>query len=290
MGAAKQTMLVNVGKDTDCPTSLLEFPRQDVDPGEAVTVRVWAPDPALLTGLRLDAGLTSLGPGTPNVWPGQTTCKYFDFEGDGDTQQFDYPVTGISRVIAFSPLYGLSDAGVLTTLAPAGADVTGLFHRRGYACLVPAAGLPGLYGTVHAVGVRAPYCREFFWTAPADPRGAQWFFLWEDGELAHRFSLTLSEDPDDTSVCYTDVKIRVIDRRTAGAVLGASVVLNGVAVGQTDQRYGFVKVFRHLSGTFPIVVTKSGYTASNADSYTDNDSITIAPAGGEVRVKIGGYA
>jgi hypothetical protein len=285
-----QTLLVTVGPDASCPSALLEFPPQDVDPGEAVTIRIWAPSPQLLAGYRLDAGLASLGPGRPNAWPGQTTCKYFDYAGDNGPQQFDYPILALSRVLAFSPLYGLSATGRVTTLAPAGADVSSLFRRHGYSCLAPAAGLPALYGTVHAVGERSPYCLEWAWTAPAEPRGAQWFFLRENGKLTHRFSLTLSEDPPDTSVCYTDVKIRVIDRRTAGAVPGADVWLNGAYLGQTDERYGYVKALRTLSGTWPVRVGHPDFTATEADGYTDNDSVVIKPSGGEVRVKIGGYA
>lgn len=283
-----QTMLVPIGDDADCPSILLEFPAQSVDPGEPITIRAWAPAPDLLDELSLVAGLTSLGQGRPNVWPGQTTCSYFDYDGgDVKAQQFAYPVSAVTRVTAFSALQILSPTGDVVTLAPSGEDVTALFHRRGYSCLMPAAALAGLIGTVHAVAARCPHCREWAWTAPTQPRGAQWFFVYDAEKLKKRFSISLSEDPADTSVAYTDVKVRVIDRRTAGAVLGADVWINGVWVGKTNLTYGYVKVLRHLSGTYPLRIAKAGYTDSNADGYGDNDSITIPPDGGEVRVKIG---
>jgi hypothetical protein len=284
-------MLVNVGPDASSPSVLLEIPDQDVDPGEVITLRAWANDPTLLTGYHLTAGVVSLGSGRLNRWPGQTTCKYFDFAGDNSPQLFSYPITALSRALAFSPFFGVAaNSNAVTTLAAAGADVTDLFARRGHASLVPAAGLPLLYGTVHAVGARGEHCLEWSWTAPSDPAGAQWFWIRKDGELQHKFSLAMSEDPEDTSIAYTDVKIRIIDRRTAGAVLGADVWLNGTYIGKSNDRYGYVRVNRILSGTYPVRVAKSGYTATDADSYTDNDSITIPAAGGEVRVKIGSYA
>lgn len=284
-----QTLLVPIGDDADCPSILLEFPAQSVDPGEAIVIRAWAADPAMLDELTLVAGLTSLGPGQPNVWPGQTTCSYFDYDGSKalKAQQFSYPIQAVTRVTAFSALQLVSDAGDVTSLAPAGEDVTSLFYRRGYSCLMPAAALAGLTGTVHAVAARCPHCREWYWTAPSDPRGAQWFFVYDAGKLKRRFSLSLSEEPPDASIAYTDVKVRVIDRRTAGAVLGADVWINGAWVGRTNLTYGYVKVLRHLSGTFSVKIAKSGYTDSDADGYSDNDAITIPPDGGEVRVKIG---
>lgn len=284
-----QTMLVPIGDDADCPSILLEFPKQSVDPGEAIIIRAWAPAPDMLDELTLVAGLTSLSHGQPNVWPGQTTCAYFDYDGSKDlkAQQFAYPIAAVTRVTAFSALQLVSEAGDVTTLAPAGEDVTALFHRRGYSCLMPAPALAGLVGTVHAVAARCPHCREWYWTAPTDPRGGQWFFVYDAEKLKRRFSLTLSENPPDASVAYTDVKVRVIDRRTAGAVLGADVWINGAWVGKTNMTYGYVKVLRHLSGTYPLNIAKAGYADSNADGYSDNDAITIPPDGGEVRVKIG---
>ncbi len=282
-----RTLLVPVGPDADTPSVLLEFPKQDVDPGEFVTIRAWAPDPAMLAGHELRAGAVSLGPGRPNAWRGQTTCRYFDFKGDLESQRFDYPVLTVRRVLAFSPLFSAA-GGSMATVAPAGTDVTGLFFRRGYSCLAAAPTLGSLYGTVHATAERTPHCREWFWTAPAAPAGAQWFFWFVDETLKHRFSISLSEDPPDTSVCHTDIKLRIIDRRTAGAVPGADVWLDGEYLGASDSRYGYVKRNRILSGTYPVRVAAAGYIASDADAYADNDTVTIPPGGGEVRIRIGG--
>ena len=98
-----QTMLVNIGADAGCPSALLEFPKQDVDPGEGITIRVWAPDPVLLSGYQLSVGQTSLGSGSVNSWPGQTTCKYFEFSGDNAPQQFDYPIIDLSGAMSILP-------------------------------------------------------------------------------------------------------------------------------------------------------------------------------------------
>ena len=291
--SVRQSLVIACGKDSACPDTKLEVPADTaVDPGEAITFRIWGPSPQRVAGYRLVAGLANLGKGTPNVYSGQTHCKYFDWQGDNSSQQFDWPLTGITRVLAYGPLFSVDAAGVVTTLATAGEDITarGLFVLRGASCLVPADPLKLLYGTVHVVASRAAYCREWAWTAPSNPTGAQWFWLYEGATLAHKFSLTMSEQPDDASIALVDFKVKVIDRRTAGAVLGATVEINGVSVGSTDQTYGMVKVFRHLSGTYPVKVAKAGYTDSDADDYDDNDAITISPDGDKVRIKIGGYS
>ncbi len=285
---AKASLRLDYGTET-CSGALFEIPEQAVDPGEAIVLRIWGATEALLAGYELRQGVQSLGTGTRRDYPGQVTCKYFEWSGEHTAQQFDYPVSGLARVTAFSPLV-CAVGNELVTFAPQGADVTAAFHRLGYSCLCPRAGtLPGpLFGTTHAVAARPPCAREWVWTAPADPAGEQWFFLYRGGTLKRRFSLTMSEEPEDESVKYVDVKIRVIDRTTAGAVLGAHVWLNGQDLGLTDATYGFVKVLRVLSGTYPIRVTATGYTATDADIYPDNDTVTIEPDGDEVRVKIGG--
>lgn len=284
---AKASLRLDFGSDT-CPGALFEIPKQAIDPGEIMTLRIWGAQESLLAGYELKSVTSSLGTGTRVDYPGQVHCKYIEFSGENIAQQFDYPIATITRVTAFSALVcTVGNEQVL--FAPQGMDVTEHFQRLGFSCLMPRPGvLPGpLFGTVHAVAARPPYAREWAWTAPSSPSGGQWFFLHRFGELKRKFALTLSEEPEDVSSQYVDVKIRVIDRATAGAVLGAQVVLDGVDLGVTDDRYGFVKVRSILSGTYPIVVTKTGFTASNADGYTDNDTVTIKPNGDDVRVLIG---
>jgi len=287
--ASTQTMLVACGADSSFPFAKMEVPDQTVNAGEAMTLRAWATAPELLRDYVLASGATSLGPGTPAVWGGQTTCHYFDFAGDNAAQQFDWPIMDIRQVLAYSPVYTVSDAGKVSVLAPAGQNVTAAFLRRGGCGIVPVEGLGKLYGTVYATADRAPYCREWSWTAPSSPTGAQWFWLSKAGRLQHKFSLTMSDEPDDASVCYVDVRILVIDRKTAGAVGGAAVYLNGQYMGATDQTYGVLKLFRILSGTYAVKIVAPGFAVSSADKYSDNDSIVILPAGKDVRVKVGGY-
>ena len=98
----------------------------------------------------------------------------------------------IRQVLAYSPVYTVSDAGKVSVLAPAGQNVTAAFLRRGGCGIVPVEGLGKLYGTVYATADRAPYCREWSWTAPSSPTGAQWFWLSKAGRLQHKFSLTMT--------------------------------------------------------------------------------------------------
>ncbi|MDQ7832036.1 MAG: hypothetical protein RDU30_09900 [Desulfovibrionaceae bacterium] len=280
---AKASLLLEFGSDT-CPGALFEMPEQAVDPGELMTLRIWAATEAMLDGYELRQGLQSLGLGSRVDYPGQVTCKYFDWAGENTAQQFDFPVSRITRVTAFSPLQCVV-GDELVTVAPQGQDVTDKFVRLGHSCLAPILGLfPGpLYGTTHAVAERPPYAREWAWTAPTDPTGAQWFFLYRGDQLKRRFSLALSDELEDASIKYVDCKIRVIDADTAGAVLGAQVYIeigeDYVDLGLTDSRYGFVKVFNVLSGEYFVAVGKTGYA-------TWTGTITIKPDGDEVRVRI----
>jgi hypothetical protein len=284
---AKASLRLDFSQET-CPGALFEVPQQAVDPGEIMTLRIWGATEELLAGYELIQGTLSLGAGTRRDYPGQTICRYIDWAGENTSQQLDYPITGVTRVTAFSPLI-CTVGNELVTFAPQGTDVTAAFRKMGHSCLAPAPGvLPGpLYGATHCVASRPPYALEWAWTAPADPAGGQWFFLYRQGALKNRFALTMSEEPDDASLRYVDVKIRVIDRHTAGAVLGARVWLDGVDRGLTDDRYGFVKIRSILSGAYPVRVTKDGYTPTDEDSHADNDTVTITPDGSEVRVLIG---
>lgn len=280
---AKASLLLNFGSAA-CPGALIEIPEQAVDPGELMTLRIWAATAALIDGYELRQGLQSLGMGSRADYPGQVTCKYFEWSGEKTAQQFDFPVSRLTRVTAFTPL--LCTVGdELVTVAPQGADVTDAFARVGHSCLAPVLSrFPGpLFGTTHAVAERPPYALEWSWTAPSDPAGDQWFFLYRFGALKRRFSLTLSEAPADESIKYVDVKIRVIDADTAGAVLGAQVWILRDEVptdlGLTDPKYGYVKISRILSGAYMVQIIKAGYTPSI-------QPITVTPDGDEVRVRI----
>ena len=282
---AKAVLLLEFGSDT-CPGALFEMPEQAVDPGELMTLRIWAATEAMLDGYELRQGLQSLGLGERVDYPGQVTCKYFDWSGENIAQQFDFPVSRITRVTAFSPLQCVV-GDELVTVAPQGQDVTSLFVRLGHSCLAPILGqFPGpLYGTTHAVAERPPYAREWAWTAPSDPAGAQWFFLYRGGVLKRRFSLTMADDPPDASIKFVDCKIRVIDADTAGAVLGVRVWLEDMDaitrdLGLTDARYGYVKATRLLSGEYLVIVL----TAEGG--YLGAERITVTPDGDEVRVRI----
>lgn len=200
------SLTLSCGADSSCPDTLLEIPEAAVDPGERIIIRLWGPTASSVLGFRLVAGTQNLGTGSPNTYSGQTHCKYFEWAGGNKAQQFDWPVTGITRILAYSPLYTVNAAGNVVVLATAGEDITeaGLFVRRGHACLVPTDPQRLLYGTVHVTAARAAYCREWSWSAPTDPTGAQWFWLYQAGELSHKFSLTMSEEPDDASIALVE--------------------------------------------------------------------------------------
>lgn len=194
-------------RDPECGGVKLWVPAGDVDPGEVVRVFLWGAAASDLEGYTLTQGANNLGAGTIENMPGQTEHRVFHLNGDRALQKFNWPITRVSRVLAYGPLLRMNGDNP-EVVANAGEDVTHLFQRSGPRCLGHVYGVPDLMGSIQAWADRSPWCRVWEWVAPEEPDtdftgdgcppedqredqepGTAWFFLLRWGILQEEFSL-----------------------------------------------------------------------------------------------------
>ena len=199
---------------------------------------------------------------------GLLASKQVDLEGQWYAQ-LDYPMDKLVQVRALTELLVEID-GVPARWAAQGEVVTDRWSRRGYSC-AQAVDKAALYGSVMVTGQRVRSCLEWQWIVP-DGAGKQFFWLYENGELFNRFSLTLPELASSV-IEYHRVTVMPYDESSEAPIAGATVYLDGELRGVTDVN-GRLSVDGVPSGTHAIKCTASGYLDTDLDELS-NEEITV---------------
>ncbi len=268
------TLIVNFGTTgtESCRGVFLEIPSVSVVGGDDIIIRLVGYSAGVLTPYALYQGTSSLGAGVESVVEsdhGSLQEETLDF-AESASCQVEYPIESISDITCTSELCYIED-GIIKTLCSSGSSAKSFMVKSGHSCIASKNGKE-LFGAAKAVYVPSPYVKEWAWTVPVGDGGLYWFFLYNNGILKNKFSITV---PALTSGApeLRNIRFNLYTRGSETPIASASIWVDDVFIGTTDAQ-GSLALNGIYTGSHTFKATAEGLTDTDLDDL-NNDTFVV---------------
>jgi len=266
-------LLVNYGitASSECGGVLFEVPNIQLVGGDSCEIRLWGLNSESLTPYYLMKGTSSMGSGEMILLEEKIITINIDF-AETYQHQCEWPIESIRKVTALNEICIIDPVTQeIISWASEGDTITNQFTRYGESCLRHIDKLE-MFGSVVFEYDAGRYYKRWYWNIPVGKEGLYWFFIYKGGTVKNKFSIQLPDLTDGTLEAK-DVALTVYARDSEAVIPGASVYIDDLLVGETDD-VGTILVQGILQGTHTLKITATGFLDTDIDGLY-NDELRV---------------